>query len=102
MNGRLARYRNVDGGAAYILRCGAINDFLLETSDDNIQRAAGQKIGRGIVIARVGELPVSGRAGEVSQAQPCQKHNECENNDESRGLVRGSLEQGRGGHVWSH
>src|SRR5437588_9342674 len=44
-------------------------DFLLKIANHNIQRAAGQHIGRGIDVARLGELPVSGCTRHVSQRQ---------------------------------
>ena len=78
--------RDVDGGAVYSCRRGAISDFLLKIADHNIQRAAGQKIGRGIVIARLAHLPVGGGAGEISQRHPCHKHYERENDNKGSGL----------------
>jgi hypothetical protein len=44
-----------------------INDFLFEIADHNIERAAGEQVRGGIVVARLGKLPVSGCPGEVSQ-----------------------------------
>jgi hypothetical protein len=41
--------------------------FLLEITDHDIQRGAGQQISRGIVVTRMGKLSVGTGAGKVSQ-----------------------------------
>ena len=40
------------------------------------------KIGGGIVIARLGKLPVRGSAGEIRNGQGSNKHDKGENNDQ--------------------
>ena len=42
----------------------------------------GQQIGRGIVVARLGKLPIRGTAGKMRNGQRCNEHNKSKNNDE--------------------
>ena len=57
-------------------------DFLLKIADRDVERAAGQQIRGGIVVARLGKLPVGGSAGEIRKGQGSNKHDKGENNDE--------------------
>ena len=40
-------------------------DFLLKIADRDIERALGDEIGRCVIKARLGQLPISGRTGEI-------------------------------------
>src|SRR5262245_11628103 len=75
-NGRITRWLNITG--AYGLAGG---DFLLKIADSDIERGTDEQIRGGIVIARVGELPVGGGAGEIGKAQAGSKHHQSENDD---------------------
>src|SRR2546421_8441724 len=57
----VSRRLNVSSGHGWI-----VNYLLLEIVGHNVEGAAGQQIGRGIIVARLGELPVVGCAGKVS------------------------------------
>ena len=46
-----------------------IGNFLLKIADRDVERAAGEQIRRGIVVARLGKLPVGGGAGEIRKAK---------------------------------
>jgi hypothetical protein len=59
-----------------------IGDFLLKIADGDVERAAGEQIRGGIVVARLGKLPVRGSASEICKAQGSNKHHKGENNDE--------------------
>ena len=71
--------RWLDIGGAY---AGIINNFLLKIVDDNVERAAGEKIGTGVVKARLGQLPVRRSAREIRNGQDGNKDDKGENNDE--------------------
>jgi hypothetical protein len=62
------------------------SDLLLKIADGDVERAAGEKIRGGIVVARLGKLPVGGRAGEICKAQGASNYNKAENNDQSGAL----------------
>ena len=68
-----------DIGCAHRL---VVRDFLLKIADRDVERAAGQQIRGGIVVARLGKLPVGGGAGEIRKAQSSSKHDKGENNDQ--------------------
>jgi hypothetical protein len=57
-------------------------NFLLKIADRDVERAAGEQIRGGIVITRLGKLPVRGTAGEMRKGQGSNKHNKGKNNDE--------------------
>jgi hypothetical protein len=57
-------------------------DFLLKIADRDVERASGHKISRGIVKARLGQLPVGGSAREMRNGQASNKDDKSENNDE--------------------
>ena len=48
---------------------GISGDFLLKIADGDVERATGEQIRGGIVVARLGKLPVGGSAGEIRKAQ---------------------------------
>src|SRR4051794_508082 len=55
---------------------GVANDFLLKIADYDIKRAPGDKISRGVIKARLRELPVGCGARKEGDDQHCQKHDE--------------------------
>jgi hypothetical protein len=58
------------------------SDVLLKIADRDVERASGEQIRRGIVVARLGKLPVRGSAGEMHNGQGSNKHNKGKNYDE--------------------
>src|SRR2546421_876510 len=57
-------------------------DLLLEITNGDIECAAGEQIRGGIVVTRLGKLPVGGSASEIRKAQATSKHDKSENNDQ--------------------
>ena len=57
-------------------------DLLLKIADGDVERAAGEQIRGGIVVARLGKLPVARRAGEIRKAQSSSNHDKAENNNQ--------------------
>ena len=60
-------------------RCACPDEFLLKTANDVIKSTARKHISGGIVKARVGKLAISSCAGDIGQAEACQKQDECKN-----------------------
>ena len=46
----------------------AVQDFLFEIADDNIQGTPREKVRLGVMKARMGQLPIRGGAREVSHS----------------------------------
>jgi hypothetical protein len=66
-------------------------NFLLKIADADIERRTGEQIRGGIMVARLGKLPVSGCAGKIRKAQGTSNRDKRENNDQrsaSRGAIR--------------
>src|SRR5436190_23018976 len=63
-------------------------NFLLKIADNNVEPAAGEQIGRRVVEARLGELPVSGSAREIGHGEAGNEHYKGENNDKGSALGR--------------
>jgi len=57
-------------------------DFLLKIADADIERRTGEQIRGGIMVARLGKLPVRDSAGEMHNGQGSNKHNKGKNYDE--------------------
>jgi hypothetical protein len=57
---RVARWLNIGCGDRRV-----IDNFLLKIAYRDIERAAGEKIRRGIVVARLSKLPIRCSAGEI-------------------------------------
>jgi hypothetical protein len=57
-------------------------DFLLQIADRDVERGAGQKVGTGVVKARLGQLPVCGSAREMRKGQGRNNHDKSEDYDE--------------------
>ena len=57
-------------------------DLLFKIADGDVERTAGEQIRGGIVIARLGKLPVCGSAGEICKAEASSKHDKGEDNDQ--------------------
>ena len=75
--GRVARWLNI--ACVYWL---VSRDFLLEIADRDIERAAGEQIRGGIVVARLSKLPVRVSAGEMHKCQGSNKYNKGKNDNE--------------------
>ena len=56
-------------------------DFLLKIAHGDIERAPGENISRGIVVARLGKLAVGGSARKIYKAQSGTKDDKREHND---------------------
>ena len=82
---RVARWLNIGCGDR-----GVIDNFLLKIAHSDVERAPGEKIGTGIVKARLGKLPVRGSAGEIRDGQASNKHDKRKNNNE-RSAFRGAI-----------
>jgi hypothetical protein len=70
-------------------------DFLFEITDRDIEPGTGEQIRGGIMIARLGNLPVRRRASEIRKAQASSKDDKGENNDQRSALscaVMGTME----------
>ena len=78
------RWRRRTVMAEYWLRlpCRITGNFLLKIADRDVERASGEQIRGGIVVARLGKLPVGGSAGEIRNGQGSSKHDKGENNDQ--------------------
>src|SRR5437762_8786630 len=74
---RVARWLNI--ACVYRLIRG---DLLLEVADGDIERGTGEQVRGGIMVARLGKLPVGGSAGEIRNAQSSSKHDKGENDDQ--------------------
>src|SRR6266480_4069724 len=74
---RVTRWLNI--GCGY---CRVVRDFLLKIADRDVERAAGQQIRGGVVVARLGKLAIGGSAGEMRKDQDSNNHDKGENNDE--------------------
>src|SRR5947199_7886085 len=57
-------------------------DLLLKIADGDVERGTGEQIRGGIVVARLGKLPVGGRAGEIRKGQDSNKHDKGENDNQ--------------------
>jgi hypothetical protein len=62
------------------------SDLLLKIADGDVERAASEHIRRGIVVARLGKLPVGVGAGEIRKAHCSSNYNKPENNDKRSAL----------------
>jgi hypothetical protein len=65
-----------------VLVYGISGDLLLKIADGDVERAAGEQIRGGIVVARLGKLPVGRGSGEISKAQSSSNHDKAENNNQ--------------------
>ena len=92
-----AARRHVDRGEAYGFLRGAINDFLFEIADDNIQGTPREQVRIGVMETGVGQLSIRGGAREVSHSQAGKKDHKGKHNNKRRGLVRRSPGQRRSG-----
>src|SRR5205814_8117057 len=85
---------------------GVSRNFLFKIAHRDVERAASQQIRGGVVVARLGKLPVSRRSGEMRKGQGSNKHDKGENNDQrsafSCAITRmKELFHGWGGFTWT-